>query len=97
MSNESRFGRRRALALLAAAAVTLPAAARAAGPADAPRVTAEDVLEAAAKGDVVLVDVRGKDSWDMEHAVGAVHIPIDQFEARVKELPKNKLIAAYCT
>jgi predicted sulfurtransferase len=97
MSYASRFGRRRALALLAAAAVALPGAARAAGPADAPRVTAEDVLAAAAKGDAVIVDVRNKDSYDFEHAAGAINIPVDQFEARVKELPRNKLIAAYCT
>ena len=91
-----RFGRRHALAaLMAAAGFTLPASA--AGPADAPRVQAPDVVKAAEKKDVVLVDVRNKDAFDFEHAAGAIHIPIDQFEARVSELPKDKLIAAYCT
>jgi rhodanese-related sulfurtransferase len=46
---------------------------------------------------VVLVDVRGKDAYDLEHAEGAISIPYADLESRLAELPKDKLIAAYCT
>ncbi len=84
-------------ALLAALALTalVPAVARAAD--DAPRIAADEVKRLVAKGDVVIVDVRGKDAYDFEHAEGAISIPLQELEARMSELPKNKLIAAYCT
>ena len=84
-------------ALLAALArmALVPAVARAAD--DAPRIAADEVKRLVAKGDVVIVDVRGKDAYDFEHAEGAISIPLQELEARMSELPKNKLIAAYCT
>lgn len=99
MAHHPPFGRRQALlALLAAAGFAAPATLRAAGSAaDAPRVAAEEVKRLAEKGEAVIVDVRSKQSYDFEHAEGALSIPLDQFEARVGELPKDKLIAAYCT
>ena len=85
-------------ALLAVLALTAasPAVAGAAD-ADAPRVTAEEVKRLVEKGEALIVDVRGKDAYDQEHAEGAVNIPVGEVEARLAELPKNKLIAAYCT
>ena len=92
-------GRRQALAgLLAVAGFISPHLAGAAGtPTDAPRVEAAEVKALALRGEAVIVDVRGKQYYDFEHAEGAISIPIEQFEARVSELPKEKLIAAYCT
>jgi predicted sulfurtransferase len=86
-----------ALAALALIAMIPVTAAVAAGPAEAPRVSAEEVKALAAKGEVVIVDVRGKDQYDMEHAEGAISIPVSELEGRLAELPKDKLIAAYCT
>ena len=83
-----------ALALIATIPVTTAVAA---GPAEAPRVTAEEVKALAAKGEVVIVDVRDKDPYDMEHAEGAISIPASELEGRMAELPKDKFIAAYCT
>ena len=87
------------LAILALIAVLPGTAGRAtaAGAAEAPRVAAEEVKRLAAKGEVVIVDVRGKDAYDIEHAEGALSIPLGQIEGRLAELPKDKLIAAYCT
>ena len=81
------------LAFLAA----LPALAGAAAPAEAPRVTAADVKALVAKKDVVIVDVRTRDAYDQEHVEGAISIPLTELEGRLGELPKNKLIASYCT
>ena len=44
-----------------------------------------------------VLDVRRRDEWDSGHLDGALHIPLDSLTARLKELPKDKLIAAYCT
>lgn len=85
------------LAVLALTAVTPAVGTAADAAAEAPRVTAAEVKRLVEKGEALIVDVRGKDSYDQEHAEGAISIPVSEIEARLKELPKNKLIAAYCT
>jgi predicted sulfurtransferase len=85
------------LAALALIALLPRASAAAAGAAEAPRVSAEEVKRLAEKGEVAIVDVRAKDAYDFEHAEGAISIPLAQLESRLAELPKDKLIAAYCT
>jgi 3-mercaptopyruvate sulfurtransferase SseA len=65
--------------------------------ASARRVTAAEVREALAKGQAVLVDVRPKESYDAQHAQGAVTLPLSELDARAGELPKDKLIVTYCT
>ena len=89
-----------AMLVLLATIILVPGAsgpAAAAGAADAPRVTAEEVKRLAEKGDVVIIDTRTKDSYDFEHAEGALSIPVGELESRLGDLPKDKLIAAYCT
>jgi len=98
----THFPVRRWSALLAALAliVLLPGTAgraTAAGAAEAPRVAAEEVKRLAEKGEVVIIDTRGKDAYALEHAEGALSIPVAELESRLAELPKDKLIAAYCT
>ena len=64
-----------------------PAATEAAAPEPAPRVEAADIDAALANG-AVLLDVR-TDEELAEHGTieGYVHIPIDELEARIGELP----------
>ena len=52
-----------------------------------------------AKEDVVVLDVRSKTAYlgSTVRIKGAVRIPPEELEERMKELPKNKLIVAYCT
>lgn len=89
---------RRWTALAAVLAITAASPAFAADAStEAPRLTAAEVKRLVEKGEALLVDVRTKDAYDLEHAEGAVSIPVGEVEARLKELPKNKLIAAYCT
>ena len=47
--------------------------------------------------DVYLLDVRNPDELE-EHGMipGAVNIPIDELEARVAEVPKDRPIVTYC-
>lgn len=65
--------------------------------AEAPRVSAVDAKKALDAGKAVLVDVRSLDSWQEEHAKGAVSIPVNEINDRFGELPKDKQIIAYCT
>lgn len=78
-----------------------PAAAPAPAPADpldaAPRISAVDAKKAMDGGNAILLDVRGFDVFEMEHAKGAVSLPVNEILTRMKELPKGKQIIAYCT
>ncbi len=65
--------------------------------AEPPRMTAEELKPKVDAGDAVLLDVRSAAAFATEHAKGAIHVPLDALEARLGELPKNRLIAAYCT
>lgn len=61
------------------------------------RISPEEARQAVAKGEAVLVDVRAKESYDAEHAKGAISIPLSELSSRMGELPKDKLVITYCT
>jgi hydroxyacylglutathione hydrolase len=82
---------------LAALATAVRAQAPPTSPDQAPRVEAAEVKKLLDKHEAVLVDVRGKEAWDAGHAEGAIHIPEAQVLSRLSDLPKDKLIALYCT
>ncbi|MGE0131618.1 MAG: rhodanese-like domain-containing protein [Blastocatellales bacterium] len=52
-----------------------------------------------AKEEVVIVDNRKGSSYlgSTVKIKGALHITLDELEAKMKDLPKNKLIVTYCT
>lgn len=45
---------------------------------------------------LVVLDVRPQEEYDAGHLPGAISIPLDELKKRMKELPKNKEIVAYC-
>ena len=59
-------------------------------------VPAGEVLERAKKGLVVVLDVRPREEFAAGHLPGAVNIPIQELEKRLKELPKRQEVIAYC-
>lgn len=84
--------------------VQQPATASAAGPeagpamvTEAARISPEELKAAMARKDVFIIDTRSADAYAAGHIEGAVSMPFSSLEARINELPKNKLIAAYCT
>jgi len=89
--------RRWPAALVVLSLIAVQPSLAAADAAEAPRALAADVKRMVEKGEALIVDVRSKDAYDQEHAEGAINIPVGEIEARLAELPKNKLIAAYCT
>ncbi len=44
----------------------------------------------------IIVDVRPKTAYDQGHIKGAISLPHTDLDARISELPKDKLIVAYC-
>ncbi len=67
--------------------------------AEVPRVTAEDAKAAFDAGEVIIVDVRSAESYATSHIVGALSIPLGEFETDIAniDLPKDQWIITYCT
>jgi len=63
--------------------------------ADAPEVTTAD-LAAALAGGAEVVDVRTQDEWDSGHVPGIRHIPLDELDGRMGELPKDTRLYVIC-
>jgi len=67
--------------------------------AEVPRVTVEDAKVAFDNSEAVLVDVRSAEAYAAGHAVGAINIPLAEFENNIDNVPLNKdqWIIPYCT
>ncbi len=64
-----------------------------------PRIPVQEAKAAFDSGQAVIIDVRSADSYAAGHAVGALSIPLDNFENNIGSLPldKNQWIITYCT
>ena len=60
------------------------------------RISIQETQAATAAGTALIVDVRDESSYKTSHIKGAKNIPLPQFEQRMGELPKDKLIITYC-
>jgi hypothetical protein len=72
----------------------------AAQPAEPERITVEELKEKIAKQEpITIIDSRSQGSYDATTTKikGAIRIPMDDVEARLKEIPKDKAIVVYCT
>jgi predicted sulfurtransferase len=67
-------------------------------PADeARRITAEELHKLWEKQDVLIIDTRGEPEYKVGHIPGAVSVPANTVATKVEELPRTKMIVAYCT
>lgn len=48
------------------------------------------------RGDVVVLDVRPAPEYEAGHIAGARSIPIAEMSRRLREVPKSRLVVAYC-
>lgn len=48
------------------------------------------------RGDVYLLDVRPKDEYQKGHIPDALSVPLDELNERLSEIPRDKLVVAYC-
>jgi 3-mercaptopyruvate sulfurtransferase SseA len=61
-----------------------------------PRITVAQAKQAMENGEAFFIDTRGADAYQREHIRGAINMPMSEAADRAKELPKNKLLIAYC-
>jgi rhodanese-related sulfurtransferase len=43
-----------------------------------------------------VADVRPSEAYEEEHIAGALSVPEDDWAARAGDLPRDKLVVAYC-
>ena len=56
----------------------------------------KDLLKRARSRNVVILDTRPAAEYVAGHIAGALSVPIDELQQRLRELPKNKEYVAYC-
>ena len=89
--------KRRIFLALMLACAAMPAAASAqtnAPQVPADRITLEEFKRLRDAGKVYVLDVR----YSIESKIkGAAHMPLDQLESRMSELPRDREIVTYCS
>ena len=66
-------------------------------PDNAKRITAEELHKLWEKNEVLVIDTRAEAAYKQEHIKGSISMPTGTLLPRIDELPKNKMIVAYCT
>lgn len=61
------------------------------------RVSVEELRAGLEKGTAIVIDVRTEEQYKAGHIKGARWIPSNEIAGRIKELPKDKLVVAYCS
>jgi rhodanese-related sulfurtransferase/DNA-binding transcriptional ArsR family regulator len=56
----------------------------------------EELLRRARSHDVVVLDTRPASEYLAGHIAGAISVPVEELQRRLRELPKNKDYVAYC-
>lgn len=59
-------------------------------------VSREELVDRLADSQVILLDVRPEDEFQLGHLPGALNVPLEELEKRLAELPKDQEIVAYC-
>jgi rhodanese-related sulfurtransferase/DNA-binding transcriptional ArsR family regulator len=63
---------------------------------DAEAVPIDELLKRARSKDVVILDARPATEYVAGHIPGAISVPIDELNRRLKQLPKGREYVAYC-
>lgn len=59
-------------------------------------VDERSMLQRARRGEVLLIDVRPESEFLAGHLPGAISVPLREIRGKLRKLPKNKEIFAYC-
>lgn len=63
---------------------------------DAEPVEMDELLKRARSSQVVVLDTRPPNEYAAGHIAGAICVPVDDLQKRLRELPKEKEYVAYC-
>jgi len=55
-----------------------------------------ELLRRAERGEVTVLDARPSEEYRAGHFPGALSVPVDELKARLRELPKDRAVVAYC-
>jgi len=66
-------------------------------PDNARRISAEELHKLWEKNDVLVIDTRPEAAYKQEHIKGSISVPVGTLAQKYEELPRNKMIVAYCT
>ena len=66
------------------------------GRSDAMAVSLSELLERAGRDDVVVLDTRPAHEYLAGHIPGALSVPVDELQQRLRRLPKRQEYVAYC-
>ena len=64
--------------------------------ASAEAVGMEELLKRARSRDVVILDTRPASEYAAGHIAGAISVPVDELQRRLRQLPRDKEYVAYC-
>lgn len=59
-------------------------------------VPADELLERVRDGLVTVLDVRPPEEYAQGHVAGALNVPLDRLQERLKDLPPDREVVAYC-
>ncbi|CAM3353600.1 metalloregulator ArsR/SmtB family transcription factor [Paenibacillus taichungensis] len=63
---------------------------------DVQTLTMDEVMEKLNNSSMVLIDLRPKEEYEMDHIEGAISMPMEKLDVLMRELPKDAEIIAYC-
>jgi rhodanese-related sulfurtransferase len=63
---------------------------------DVQTLTMDEVREKLNNDSIILVDLRPKEEYEMDHIAGAISIPMEELEVFIRDIPKNTEVIAYC-
>jgi len=63
---------------------------------DIQTLTMDEVRERINNDSIILVDLRPKEEYEMDHIAGAISMPMEELEVFIREIPKSTEIIAYC-
>ena len=66
------------------------------GRADADAVSMAELLKRARSEQVIILDTRPATEYAAGHIAGAISVPVDDLQRRLRELPRQKQYVAYC-
>jgi hydroxyacylglutathione hydrolase len=61
-----------------------------------PQMTIEQLAGIVRRGDVTVVDVRGRTEWEAGHLSNVRHIPLGYLAARADDLPRDRPVIVHC-
>lgn len=87
----------RTLALLATALLVLSPLGAACAADEAPILVPSELAQRlASDAPPVVLDVRTDAEWNEGHIAGAIHVPVDEIEARMAEVPRDRDVVVHC-